>query len=186
MPVLGEWKRGCILRMRYVAALIQQPEPIYSLICATVGPVLSLRGGGGFVTEMPVVFNPQRCCIGLSFCQWKTLLMWKPCWQRNQWATAKNVFHTVFGSRVCFCICKNFDHNDIQIMLLNFCKLKVDALGLVPVGTCMVQSVPSQFVNRGKSSGLHAWRAGLHITSYLFSFIWLLLSSHSNFTQFSI
>lgn len=31
--------------MRYAAALAQQPEPVYSLICATVGPLLSLRGG---------------------------------------------------------------------------------------------------------------------------------------------
>lgn len=57
-------KEGCILLMRYSAALIQQLEPIFWLICATWGPVLSLRGGGGFVSEMPVVFNPKRCCIG--------------------------------------------------------------------------------------------------------------------------
>lgn len=38
----------------------------------------------------------------------------------------------------------------------NFCELKVDALGLVTVCTCKVQSVPSQFVKRGESCGLHA------------------------------
>lgn len=31
--------------MRYAVAVVQQPEPICSLICATVGALLSLRGG---------------------------------------------------------------------------------------------------------------------------------------------
>lgn len=41
----GEWKWGCVLLMRYAVAVVQQPEPIYSLICPTVGALLSLRGG---------------------------------------------------------------------------------------------------------------------------------------------
>lgn len=83
---------------------------------------------------------------------------------------------------VCFCTCKNFDHNDIQIMLLNFCKLKVDALGLVLVGTCMVQSVPSQFVKRGKSLGASCLKSrSTYNIFYLFSFISLLIQILPNF-----
>lgn len=57
-PVLGSES------VRYAAALAQQPEPVYSLICATVGPLLSLRGGGE--RALSAAFNPKRCCVGFS------------------------------------------------------------------------------------------------------------------------
>lgn len=113
LPVLGEWKRGCILLMRYAVALIQQPELIYSLICATVGPMLSLRGGGGFVSEMPVVLNPERCCVGFPWvsASGQTLVMRNVLSHADReirqifcnrfrktlslWATADNVFHVL-------------------------------------------------------------------------------------------